>query len=782
MNIAQAKQHVKDTVEAYLAKDDEGMYCIDPSKQRPVFLLGAPGIGKTAIMSQIAQELGIGLVSYSMTHHTRQSALGLPLIVHHNYEGTEYDASEYTMSEIVASVYDYMEQTGVSRGVLFLDEINCVSETLYPSMLQFLQFKTFGRHRVPDNWVVVCAGNPPEYNKSVHEFDIVTLDRLRKVVVEPSFDAWRAYAIDHDIHPAVLSFLDLKKENFYSVVSTPAGKRFVTARGWEDLSEIIKLFERMGKKVDRDLIEQFLQDDDISDRFATYYLLFNKYRSDYQVESILAGQASEDIVKRAQDAKFDERLALMGLMLDALSGYASDVLLAEDVLARTRDALRDARPLVEDGSSVDDVLGTMVRERKEALKCAKTAGTLAARRVRREHRFIDMLEGFISDCALAGVESGPDAFAVIHGDYRTCVSDFERAMKAASAKIDAAFAFVDNVFPEGRESLVFVTELTARKATSQFINHFGNESYYAHNESMQTDQHARELQQRAAQLNIDANRLEGAANKRPAVRERSETTSVSAGEPAPQAAQTESTCEKTTQPACDSADLAEYYSGAQFEYGFASLCKMTLPDNLVGKRVLDIGCRRGKGVFKLSSRVGESGSVIGVEWAQEHLEEARQRSERAWHDTGLPESNMTFLHGYPEDLLGAGVEENSCDVVFVNSVVNLALDPKRAFQQMLQVMKPGGLLICETVVADAPRDEDVVLRARELGNSIQAAPFKLQFEAMLAEIGYARPEYNDAHDVLPQQGYKSNYAVETAESAEDVRFIATVIHLRKPRA
>ena len=424
----------------------------------------------------------------------------------------------------------------------------------------------------------------------------------------------------------------------------------------------------------------------------------------------------------------------------------------------------------------------MVRERKEALKCAKTAGTLAARRVRREHRFIDMLEGFISDCALAGVESGPDAFAVIHGDYRTCVSDFERAMKAASAKIDAAFAFVDNVFPEGRESLVFVTELTARKATSQFINHFGNESYYAHNESMQTDQHARELQQRAAQLNIDANRLEGAANKRPAVRERSETTSVSAGEPAPQAAQTESTCEKTTQPACDSADLAEYYSGAQFEYGFASLCKMTLPDNLVGKRVLDIGCRRGKGVFKLSSRVGESGSVIGVEWAQEHLEEARQRSERAWHDTGLPESNMTFLHGYPEDLLGAGVEENSCDVVFVNSVVNLALDPKRAFQQMFQVMKPGGLLICETVVADAPRDEDVVLRARELGNSIQAAPFKLQFEAMLAEIGYARPEYNDAHDVLPQQGYKSNYAVETAESAEDVRFIATVVHLRKPRA
>ncbi len=52
--------------------------------------------------------------------------------------------TEYTMSEIIASVYDKMEQTGNSEGILFLDEINCVSETLAPAMLQFLQGKTFG--------------------------------------------------------------------------------------------------------------------------------------------------------------------------------------------------------------------------------------------------------------------------------------------------------------------------------------------------------------------------------------------------------------------------------------------------------------------------------------------------------------------------------------------------------------------------------------------------------------------------------------------------------------
>lgn len=81
MNIKEAKNYIKDSVRIYLKKDEEGEYRIPIVRQRPIFLLGAPGIGKTAIMEQIAQELEIALVSYSMTHHTRQSALGLPFIV-----------------------------------------------------------------------------------------------------------------------------------------------------------------------------------------------------------------------------------------------------------------------------------------------------------------------------------------------------------------------------------------------------------------------------------------------------------------------------------------------------------------------------------------------------------------------------------------------------------------------------------------------------------------------------------------------------------------------------
>ena len=95
MNIKQAKEQIQSAMRAYFSKDEFGGYVIPVEKQRPIFLMGPLGIGKTAIMEQIAQELGVGLVSYSMTHHTRQSALGLPFIERKTYGGREYAVSEY---------------------------------------------------------------------------------------------------------------------------------------------------------------------------------------------------------------------------------------------------------------------------------------------------------------------------------------------------------------------------------------------------------------------------------------------------------------------------------------------------------------------------------------------------------------------------------------------------------------------------------------------------------------------------------------------------------------
>ena len=150
MDIKRAKQEIKDSIEAYLAKDEFGEYLIPAIRQRPILLMGAPGIGKTQIMEQIARECKVGLVSYTITHHTRQSAVGLPFIKEKTFGQETFSVTEYTMSEVIATVYEKMEKTGLREGILFIDEINCVSETLAPMMLQFLQGKTFGNQKVPE--------------------------------------------------------------------------------------------------------------------------------------------------------------------------------------------------------------------------------------------------------------------------------------------------------------------------------------------------------------------------------------------------------------------------------------------------------------------------------------------------------------------------------------------------------------------------------------------------------------------------------------------------------
>lgn len=130
MNVREAIGQLKSAVRSYTARGEDGMPLIPRAAQRPVYLVGPPGVGKTAIAGQVAAELGVGLVSYTMTHHTRQSALGLPRIVERSLGGETRVCTEYTMSEIIAGVYRQMEESGVHAGILFLDEINCVSETL----------------------------------------------------------------------------------------------------------------------------------------------------------------------------------------------------------------------------------------------------------------------------------------------------------------------------------------------------------------------------------------------------------------------------------------------------------------------------------------------------------------------------------------------------------------------------------------------------------------------------------------------------------------------------
>ena len=511
MNIRQAKDYIENTVRLYLKKDEFGEYRIPVVRQRPVFLLGAPGIGKTAIMEQIAQELDLALVSYSMTHHTRQSALGLPFISHRAYQGVQFDVSEYTMSEIIASIYEVMEGSGRREGILFLDEINCVSETLAPSMLQFLQYKVFGRHSVPEGWVIETAGNPPEYNKSVREFDVVTMDRLKVLEVEADYKAWKEYAQQKGLHAAILNFLELKKEYFYKIETTVNGRSYVTARGWEDLSEILSLYEEEGMKADETLVEQYIRNERVVKEFTAYYDLFNKYKKEYQTEEILEGTAQAQTLERARVAAFDERLSLLGMLTDKVISEMREDMENSDYLVELLKNLKAVKAAVEKGVSDDgkdqisvtQMLENQMQGRMKQMESARMAGSLSEREKRKGRRIVRFLQEEKRQLLLEGALDGKGAFQRLKAAFDQRTLELKKRTERTGSRLENLFGFVENAFAEGNEMLILVTELTVNNDSARFISQFGAPAYERHNRELMLSERQNSLQEEIALLDLD---------------------------------------------------------------------------------------------------------------------------------------------------------------------------------------------------------------------------------------------------------------------------------------
>lgn len=508
MNIQEAKEQIKKAVQIYLMKDAYGAYRIPIERQRPVFLLGAPGIGKTAVMEQIAQEMDIALVSYSMTHHTRQSALGLPFISHKNYQGQEFDVSEYTMSEIVASVYEAMEKSGKKEGILFLDEINCVSETLAPSMLQFLQYKTFGKHKIPQGWVVATAGNPPQFNRSVREFDIVTMDRMKVLEVEADYETWRKYGINKGIHGSILTYLDIKKGDFYCIENTVDGKSYVTARGWEDLSETIYLYEEQHFPVDETLIGQYLRNKRIAREFASYYDLYQKYKKDYRVQQILSGEADKEIKNRAKQAGFDERLSLMGLLLDALQLKIRENVELEDAMRGLLKVLKQVKSdlgTLEGQITGEEILAVLQKaevQQQTEMEQEDQANALSSDAAWAYYLTIQTLRNEAKEIRLAGITDPQKAFVQIKEHFDQKVQQMRQDSVQISKELSNLFDFVEKIFGDGNEMLVLVTDLTVNYNSAKFISQKGCKEYYKYNKKFQIYERQQEIADVMEQLQI----------------------------------------------------------------------------------------------------------------------------------------------------------------------------------------------------------------------------------------------------------------------------------------
>ena len=496
MDIKRAKKEIKDSIKAYLMKDDAGDYMIPVIRQRPILLMGPPGIGKTQIMEQIAKECRIGLVSYTITHHTRQSAIGLPFIQEKVYDGKTYSVTEYTMSEIIASIYNKMEATGVKEGILFIDEINCVSETLAPTMLQFLQCKMFGNQKVPEGWIIVAAGNPPEYNKSVRDFDVVTLDRIKKIDVEEKYKVWKEYAYQAEIHPAILAYLELRNDYFYRMETTVDGKTFATARGWEDLSSLLKAYEILGKKADREVVHQYIQHWKIAKDFANYLELYEKYKKDYGLEKIVEGCYGKDTLEQLRYAAFDERLSVVNMLIGRLGSFFKAAFVEDRYVTLLYEYLKKYKECQE--------MTLIVGEAREDYETLRRAEQMTKLEDQIRKRAVDTMESYDQLIQREHL-AGEDAFAQVKGEFEKAVQLREETVDVAMQALEHAFDFMEDAFGDSQEMVSFVTELNTNYYSIQFLKENDCAKYYQYNKKLLFEEQHQEIMSELDEIEQDLN-------------------------------------------------------------------------------------------------------------------------------------------------------------------------------------------------------------------------------------------------------------------------------------
>ncbi len=195
---------------------------------RPVFIWGAPGIGKSALVEQFALDVGMECVSLLGSQLAPEDIIGIPRI--------SGNVSEFLPPKMIAREEPY---------VLFLDELNACSQEVQKAFYSLIYERRIGEYHLPQGSVVIGAGNRTQDNAIVKTMSSALVNRMFHVQLKVDVQQWLNWAYHAGIHPWVTEYITARPEHLFSV-PPKTEEPFSTPRSWHTLSDLIKEFEVTG--------------------------------------------------------------------------------------------------------------------------------------------------------------------------------------------------------------------------------------------------------------------------------------------------------------------------------------------------------------------------------------------------------------------------------------------------------------------------------------------------------------------------------------------------------
>ena len=223
----------------------------------PVMIWGAPGVGKSTAIRELAERLGIGFIDVRLAQREPVDMRGLPV--------PEDDRVRWLVSSEWPRDPD-------SRGIIIFDELTAADKTLQVAAYEFILDRRLGDlYQVPKNWYIVAAGNRTEDRAVACSMSSALANRFLHVEIAPQLKDFIAYGEAHDMHPAVLGFLRFRPKLLFSQKQENLQRGWPSPRSWERVSTMLKLADRTGDRKSLQYIVPGLVGTGAATEFFGYY-------------------------------------------------------------------------------------------------------------------------------------------------------------------------------------------------------------------------------------------------------------------------------------------------------------------------------------------------------------------------------------------------------------------------------------------------------------------------------------------------------------------------------
>ena len=255
--------------------------------KRPVFLWGPPGIGKSDVVAEITAELGGYMYDMRMAQMEPTDVRGIPFF---NKEISKMDWAEPVdlPSEDVCSQYPIV--------VLFLDEMNSAPPAVQAAGYQLILNRRIGKYKLPDNVVIVAAGNRDSDKGVTYRMPMPLSNRFVHIEMRYDFNAWQIWAVNAGIHKDVVGYLSFSKQDGYDFDAKGSSRAFATPRSWCFVSDLLAdeevdndtLFNLVAGSIGEGLATKFMAHRKVAGRMPNPADILSGKVKDLQVKEISA--------------------------------------------------------------------------------------------------------------------------------------------------------------------------------------------------------------------------------------------------------------------------------------------------------------------------------------------------------------------------------------------------------------------------------------------------------------------------------------------------------------